>query len=184
MAIYRSKFISLVLLLLLAGCTPAGRRQLSSSKSINYKSMEFYSNNFKDRQYLDPRFTCDGDNIRPHLGWSEVPAEAKSLALAVFDPDAPGDGFLHYLVVNMPPQDRELTSDDAIPAPGRELMNDFGETAYGGPCPPSGTHRYIFTLYALDVEEINPSNYQEFLRLAEEHRIAEVSITGLYERQQ
>ncbi len=183
MAIYKSKFVSLVLLLLLAGCAPAGRQQLSSKKNINYSNMEFYSNDFKDGQYLDPRFTCDGEDIRPHLGWSEVPAEAKSLALAVFDPDAPGDGFLHYLVVNMPPQDRELASSDAIPAPGKELMNDFGKTAYGGPCPPSGTHRYIFTLYALDTEEISPADYQDFLRLVEQHKIAEASITGLYERQ-
>jgi len=144
--------------------------------------MEFYSNDFEDGSFLDPRFTCDGENIRPHLGWSEVPAEAKSLALAVFDPDAPGKGFLHWLVVNLPPQDRELNSDDPIPAPGKELMNDFGEVGYGGPCPPSGTHRYIFTLYALSVESIEPTDYQDFLALVEKYKLAQSSITGLYSR--
>jgi len=166
---------------LLVGCVGEGntRPQLS----INSNNMKVFSNDFKDNQKIPSRFTCDGEDVRPQLAWSEVPQVARSLALVVFDPDAPGKGWLHYLVVNLPPVNMVLNGGDAVPAPGVELTNDFGQTAYGGPCPPSGRHRYIITLYAFDVEKIEPVNYAEFLQLAQEHVVAEAMLTGLYQRQ-
>ena len=145
--------------------------------------MNFYSNDFKDNEQMESRFTCDGEDRRPHLGWSNIPAETKSLALAIFDPDAPGRGWLHWLVVDMPPIDFDLYADESVPKPGRQLPNDFGRDEYGGPCPPTGVHKYEFILYALDTEHIGPGDYEEFLQAVGQHILGQAKLTGLYQRQ-
>lgn len=144
--------------------------------------MKIYSNDFADNQFLNAKFTCDGGHSRPHLAWSEIPSSAKSLALSMFDPDAPGDGFLHWLVVNLPPQDLSLASSDNLPSSAVQIKNDAGKFEYFGPCPPQGVHRYQFTLYALDVPSINPTDYQDFLQQINGHIVEQVRLTGLYER--
>jgi len=117
-------------------------------------SMHMSSPSFRDGQ-IPKDFTCDGANKSPRLEWSEPPAGAKSLALIVSDPDAPIGTFVHWVLYNIPAGKREL--DEGVPTQGeltdgsRQGQNDFGETGYGGPCPPRGsTHRYFFELYALD----------------------------------
>ena len=102
-------------------------------------------------------FTCDGDDKSPALTWSHPPADAKSLALTMTDPDAPGEVFTHWVLFNLPANVNGLP--EGVPTQGqlahggRQGKTDFGKVGYGGPCPsPGKAHRYVFTLYALDTE--------------------------------
>jgi Raf kinase inhibitor-like YbhB/YbcL family protein len=106
-------------------------------------------------------FGCNGGNIAPALSWKNAPADTKSFALTMYDPDAPtGSGWWHWLLINIPADRNELpkgysprTFNQTGDNPMREVRNDFGELGYGGPCPPVGSkpHRYVFTLFALKV---------------------------------
>lgn len=109
-------------------------------------------------------FGCSGKNVSPALTWSGVPAGTKSLALTVYDPDAPtGSGWWHWVVVNIPPTATGLprgagaAGGKALPAGSRQVRTDFGAAQYGGPCPPKGdsAHRYIFTLFALSTAKLD-----------------------------
>lgn len=105
-------------------------------------------------------FGCTGDNLSPQLAWSGVPNEAKSLALTVYDPDAPtGSGWWHWVAFNLPTTVHELptnASKEAMPDGAVQSLTDFGSAGYGGACPPAGDapHHYIFTLYALDTPSL------------------------------
>jgi Raf kinase inhibitor-like YbhB/YbcL family protein len=94
-------------------------------------------------------YTCDGDNVSPALSWSGVPAGADSLMLLVDDPDA--REFVHWIVLDLPAKPTGVLPRalDGVATPPRQGKNDFGNVGWGGPCPPSGTHRYLFVLYAL-----------------------------------
>jgi Raf kinase inhibitor-like YbhB/YbcL family protein len=107
-------------------------------------------------------YGCHGGNLSPALRWKDAPAGTRSFALTVFDPDAPtGRGWWHWLIFDIPAAVDALPEGVGVnvPPPGgtRQGRNDFGERAYGGACPPAGdgTHRYVFTLYALKVERLN-----------------------------
>jgi Raf kinase inhibitor-like YbhB/YbcL family protein len=108
------------------------------------------SSAFSDGALIPRRFTCDGGDVSPPLAWEGVPAAARSLALLVEDPDAPGGTFVHWTLFNLPPTTRALDAG-RVPAGAREGKNSFGHRGYGGPCPPKHKppHRYVFTLYAL-----------------------------------
>ena len=102
-------------------------------------------------------FTCDGEDKSPPLSWNAAPAGTKAFALTVIDPDAPSGTFTHWMIYNLPANNRELPAD--MPKQGKlangalQGRNDFGKLGYGGPCPPPGTpHRYVFTISALDRE--------------------------------
>lgn len=99
-------------------------------------------------------FTCDGRNISPPLAWKGVPAGAQSLVLIADDPDAPHGTWAHWVCYDIPPAvsglAQNMPKSDTLPCGGRQGITDFGTVGYGGPCPPSGTHRYYFRLYALD----------------------------------
>jgi Raf kinase inhibitor-like YbhB/YbcL family protein len=96
------------------------------------------------------RFTCDGENVSPPLRWSGVPDDAKELRISVTDPDAASGSFTHWLVTGVDPSATEV-EEGTVPAGGMEGRNDFGDTGYGGPCPPKGApHRYVFSVEALD----------------------------------
>ena len=112
-------------------------------------AMQLASPDFRDGEMIPAEFTCDGKNWNPALNWSGIPAAAKSLALIVDDPDAPAGTWTHWLVWNLPPKLTGIVKGTMLEyaVQGR---NDFGDARYGGPCPPSGTHRYFFKLYALD----------------------------------
>jgi Raf kinase inhibitor-like YbhB/YbcL family protein len=106
-------------------------------------------------------FGCTGGNVSPQLSWTGAPADTKSFALTVFDPDAPtGSGWWHWVVVNIPPTTTQLpagASPSKLPAGALETRTDFGKPGYGGPCPPAGSapHHYVFTLYALKVPKLD-----------------------------
>ena len=94
-------------------------------------------------------FTCDGTDVNPPLAIGPVPAGTRSLALIMDDPDAPVGTWVHWVLWNIPPQTREI-HENSVPSGASQGRNDWHRTGYGGPCPPSGTHRYFFKLYALD----------------------------------
>jgi Raf kinase inhibitor-like YbhB/YbcL family protein len=110
--------------------------------------MKLTSPEFKHGADIPKKFSCKGSDINPELHIEGIPPESKSLALIVDDPDAPGKTFVHWVVFNMPLKDK--IGENSVP--GLQGMNDFGNINYGGPCPPSGAHRYFFKLYALDKE--------------------------------
>jgi Raf kinase inhibitor-like YbhB/YbcL family protein len=143
--------------------------------------MKLKSKDFVDNSSIPAEFTCDGRNISPQLSWEDVPEETKSFALAVTDPDAPGGTWIHWLVYGISRELREIERG-GLPEGAKEVENDFGKRRYGGPCPPSGTHRYFFTLYALDTEHLEGIDKRNFLVKVEKHSIQKAAIKGLYRR--
>jgi Raf kinase inhibitor-like YbhB/YbcL family protein len=106
---------------------------------------------------IPAKFTCNGTNVSPELQISGVPNEAKSLVLIVDDPDAPRGLFTHWIVWNIDPKTTQMAENSA-PAGAVQGTSDFGKRNYGGPCPPSGTHRYFFKMFALDTKlDLKPS---------------------------
>ena len=111
---------------------------------------------FKEGETIPTQYTCDGSNVSVPLAWSKAPEGTKSLVLICDDPDAPMGTWVHWVVINLPPEltglpEGAAIADDSSTAGAIECHNDFGRTIYGGPCPPKGpAHRYFFKLYALD----------------------------------
>jgi hypothetical protein len=144
--------------------------------------LSIQSDNFKDGERIPVRFTCDGIDLSPHLAWFNVPLGTVELALEMHDPDAPvSGGWTHWIVFNISP---DITSIeiDSVPEGSKQARNSFGRAPYGGPCPPSGTHRYIFTLYALDVQLDSVSNLRDLHNKIDGHVLGEAKLTGLYSR--
>src|SRR5437764_1667042 len=112
--------------------------------------MKVTSSAFQEGGNIPSKFTCDGANTSPPLQISDVPSEAKSLVLIVDDPDAPSGLFTHWVVWNISAQTTTI-AEGSTPK-GVQGTNDFGKSGYGGPCPPSGAHRYYFRVFALDRE--------------------------------
>jgi len=112
-------------------------------------SMKISSPAFKNNRMIPKIYTCNGKNINPSLLFSNIPQPAKSLALVVDDPDAPTGTWVHWIVFNIPTTTKKI-AENSVPAGSMLGITSFGKAGYGGPCPPSGTHRYFFKLYALD----------------------------------
>jgi Raf kinase inhibitor-like YbhB/YbcL family protein len=143
--------------------------------------MKLMSKDFIDKGNIPSEFTCDGKNISPELSWKDVPEETKSFALAVTDPDAPGGNWIHWLVYDISKILRKIERG-SLSRGAKEVENDFGRRSYGGPCPPSGTHRYFFTLYALKTENLEGLNKRNFFEKVKKHTIKKAEIFGLYKR--
>jgi len=155
--------------------------------------LTFTSCPFESGASIPTEYTCEGEDVSPPLAWSGVPDAAESVALIVDDPDAPGQTFTHWVLVNLPPTQTQLVRDvdlqhhlgTAEPAPV-EGANGFGGTGYGGPCPPpgDGPHRYFFRLYALDtVLDVGPgASKQQVTDAMNGHVLAETDYMGTYER--
>jgi Raf kinase inhibitor-like YbhB/YbcL family protein len=151
--------------------------------------MQLKSTAFTHNELIPSRYTCDGEDISPPLSWSNPPADTKSLALICDDPDAPMKTWVHWVVYNLPPDIRALPervpAGNALSDGGIQGINDFGKIAYGGPCPPRGTHRYFFKLYALDtVLDLKPGATKMTVEAAMKgHIIAQTELIGRYSRQ-
>lgn len=146
----------LAAVLVLSGCTEndgAGEqdedREFQDSEGdeqVNIRNIRVFSEAFEAKGMIPEKYTCNGENINPPLGFEGIPEEAKSLVLIMEDPDSPMGTFTHWVVWDIEPV--AGIEEDSIP--GVEGMNDFRKIGYGGPCPSSGTHRYSFRVYALD----------------------------------
>jgi Raf kinase inhibitor-like YbhB/YbcL family protein len=147
------------------------------------ENMKISSPVFGPNQLIPKKYTCDGENINPPLKIEDTPKEAKSLVLIVDDPDAPVGTWDHWLVWNIDPKTEEI-NENSVPEKAVLGTNDFGKLPYGGPCPPSGSHRYFFKIYALDtILELPQGVKKEALVKAMENRILDQSeLIGRYSR--
>jgi len=142
---------------------------------------------FGDGEPIPALFTCDGQDRSPPLQWGQAPAEAQSLALTMDDPDAPAGTWDHWIVFNLPPTLTGLPEGAAsrgLPAGSLHAANSWGDQGYGGPCPPSGTHRYVFSLYASDVQLELPAGARKAQVLAalQGHILGQAEWIGTYSR--
>jgi Raf kinase inhibitor-like YbhB/YbcL family protein len=150
--------------------------------------IKIQSSAFKNEGNIPSKFTCDDKNVSPQLSWSTEVSGIRSFALIVDDPDAPGGDFVHWVVYNIPANIKELPEGSKASKndPGGILMgrNGFGSIGYGGPCPPSGTHRYYFKIYGLD--DVLPFSAgvgkKDLLKAMEGHIIARGELMGRYKR--
>jgi len=141
------------------------------------------SDTFEPNGVIPAKYTCDGLNINPALHFADIPPDTKSLALIVNDPDAVSGEWSHWIIWNILPT-TESIHENSVPATAIQGATDFGANKYGGPCPPTSTHRYEFKLYALDTMLNLPKNTtkSELLNAMQNHIIAEATLTGLYSR--
>jgi Raf kinase inhibitor-like YbhB/YbcL family protein len=146
------------------------------------------SSAFEDGALIPVNYTCDGEDISPPLQWDTVPEETKTIALICDDPDAPMGTWVHWVLFNLPADIRELTEnippDKTLPGGAKQGITDFGRVGYGGPCPPSGTHRYFFKIYALDTEiQLSASaDKAQLVEAMEGHILGQGQLVGKYQR--
>ena len=145
--------------------------------------MTIASTAFGHNERIPSVYTCDGEDRSPPLLFTDVPKETKSLALISDDPDAPVGTWVHWLLWNIDPSVSEV-SEGSTPKGAIAGTTSFKKTGYGGPCPPFGTHRYFFKLYALDTRlDLPPSSGKKELEAAMEgHVMAQAELVGLYSR--
>jgi Raf kinase inhibitor-like YbhB/YbcL family protein len=145
--------------------------------------MKITSSAFQEGGNIPSKFTCDGGDRSPPLQIAEIPSSAKSLALIVDDPDAPSGLFTHWIVWNISPQTNGIAEGSA--PKGVQGTSDFAKSGYGGPCPPSGTHRYYFKVFALDRELNLPSDSKrnQLDAAIKGHVVAQGELMGRYAKQ-
>jgi Raf kinase inhibitor-like YbhB/YbcL family protein len=159
-----------------------------SAKKGGWK-MQILSSVFTEGSMIPAKFTCDGQDISPPLEWKNAPAGTKSFALICDDPDAPVGTWVHWVAYNIPPNMNKLGEnvkpEEEFNDGMRQGSNSWLKIGYGGPCPPSGTHRYYFTLFALDTMlELQPgATKKQVLQAMKGHVFVEVQLMGKYKRQ-
>lgn len=162
----------------------------SISEAIGGKKMQIgvKSSAFEEGGMIPKKYTCDGADVSPPLTWTSIPDGTKSIALICDDPDAPMGTWVHWVLFNLPADVKELPenvpSQERLENGGMQGTNDFGNIGYGGPCPPGGTHRYYFKVYALDRElgiEAGITK-KDLLRAMGGHVLAEGQLMGKYGR--
>lgn len=143
---------------------------------------------FNEGEFIPKKYSCDGADVSPPLEWIGIPEETKELALICDDPDAPMGTWVHWVLYNIPPNVSNLP--ESVPAVkvlengAVHGMNDFHKIGYGGPCPPGGTHRYFFKIYALDTELklAQGKTRTELLESMNGHVLAGGQLMGKYKR--
>jgi Raf kinase inhibitor-like YbhB/YbcL family protein len=150
--------------------------------------MQLKSSAFNTNDLIPSKYTCDGQDISPALSWDAPPAGTQSLVLIVDDPDAPMGTFVHWVLYNLPPDLQHLPEHVTaanLPNGALQGKNDFKRTGYGGPCPPGGTHRYFFKLYAIDqpLTLAAEATKAQVLNVIEGHTLASTELVGRYSRQ-
>jgi Raf kinase inhibitor-like YbhB/YbcL family protein len=145
------------------------------------KKLSVMSPAFENSQLIPAKYTCDGDDVNPPLTIEGVPGGTKSMVLIVDDPDAPMGIWNHWVVWNIPPNARKIEENTV---PGTEGISTSRKHAYSGPCPPYGTHRYFFKVYALDAKlNLNANSTKKDVEKAmQSHVLAEGELVGLYRR--
>ena len=144
-------------------------------------AMDLTSPDFVHNGNIPARFTCSGEDISPNLQIAGVPVNTKSLALIVDDPDASSGDWVHWVVFNIPPVTKVILQDTV---PGVQGGNDFQRQDWGGPCPPKGTHRYFFKIYALDIllDLKRGAKKEELLSSMQGHILDKAELVGLFKR--
>ena len=142
---------------------------------------------FQAEGAIPSKFTCEGQDVSPEFSWRDAPPETKTFAFVLHDPDAPrAGGFTHWLVYNIPANTGHIgegvPKQEKVPDLGLQGKNDSGKVGYMGPCPPSGTHRYVAHLYALDAElPLAPgASHEELSSAMEGHILAQAELAGTY----
>ena len=150
--------------------------------------MEITSPAFSPGALIPPKHSCDGADVSPPLSFSGIPAGTRSLALISDDPDAPVGTWVHWVAWNLPADARSLEEGvpkkETLASGAKQGTNDFGRAGYGGPCPPSGTHRYFFKLYALDTTLNLPATAtkKDLEKAMQGHILAQAELMGKYAR--
>ncbi len=146
------------------------------------------SSAFTEGGLIPSKYTCDGSDVSPPLRWSGTPDGTRSLALISDDPDTPMGTWVHWVMYNIPPHVRELREhvphSEKLSDGTLQGRTDFGRIGYGGPCPPSGTHRYYFRVYALDtvLDVATGATKRQLLRAMEGHVLTQGELMGKYAR--
>jgi Raf kinase inhibitor-like YbhB/YbcL family protein len=187
---HRSYLLYRAALLILALAAPViTAPAVPQSKGRNQSMLQLTSTAFRPEENIPAKFTCDDRNISPELSWHGAPAGTKSFALVMHDPDAPiAGGYTHWLAYNIPPTAVDIPENapnqDRLPGGGMQGKNDSGTYGYTGPCPPSGTHRYYFRIYALDVELSPPAGFNKagLEQAMQGHVLAQAELLGRYKR--
>jgi len=166
--------IVLVAVLFVSGCAGI------STEVRQMGELSLSSPAFGDNGMMPGKYTCRGDDVNPELRIANVPENASSLVLIMDDPDAPMGTWVHWVVFNMPVTTR--IGEDSVPAGAVQGKNGWGRNAYGGPCPPSGTHRYVFKLYALDarLDLEAGSTLEQVEQAMHGHVLAQTKLTGRF----
>jgi hypothetical protein len=175
----KKKFAFAASAIFLAFCAPAHGAE---KPRLQIKSAAFQNGGDIPRKH-----TCDGGDISPALSWTDAPVGTRALALIVDDPDAPGGTWVHWVLYDLPASAKELpeaSGSNSAPSGAKQGVNDFRKTGYGGPCPPGGTHRYDFKLYALDAptDLKTGATKQQLLAAMKGHVLAEAELVGKYGR--
>jgi Raf kinase inhibitor-like YbhB/YbcL family protein len=178
-----------VLTLALLGCSTGPQPLAPAGQSPDKKAeIKVMSAAFKDGQPIPRQYTCNGVNVSPPLEWSGVPKSARTIAIIADDPDAPAGTWVHWVLYNLPADNiglvENLPATENLKAGGFQGKNDFDKVGYGGPCPPSGTHRYFFKVYALDAElplkaEATKADLEKAM---EGHIVGQGQLIGTYSR--
>ncbi len=173
-------FILVLILVFIIGCNQ--KQKQTEIETDGVANMKLTSPAFAHNEPIPSEYTCDGNDLSPPLVISDVPSDAKSLALVMDDPDAPVGTWDHWIVFNIPTSTRQIVI--STEAKGTNGRNSWGRTGYGGPCPPSGTHRYFFKLYALDTElNLHESATKKDLeRAMQGHILSKSELIGTYKR--
>lgn len=164
---------------------------ISITAAEEMETMQIISPEFSHQGIIPAKYTCNGPDVSPPLDWSGIPANTKSLALIVDDPDAPDPAaprmtWVHWVLYDIPPTVQGLAEGaaDHLPPGIREGTNDFRRTRYGGPCPPVGKHRYFFKLYALD-KQLGPLKRADKTGIEQAmqgHILMKAELVGLYQK--
>ncbi len=178
------------MLLMLMACSsndekPAAELKIQEETTM---SVQLSSPAFEDGNTIPQKYSCDGDDISPALNWSELPGQTESIALIMDDPDAPVGSWIHWVLYDLPGGRTEIPENvpksGQLPGGGTQGNNSWRRSGYGGPCPPGGTHRYFFKIYALDaLLDVAPgATKEELLQAMEGHILDQGQLMGTYSR--
>ena len=183
------KKLVILLLVPIAICSGKEEKQVQDqAEKGEAMDIKVTSSAFEQGGMIPAKYTCDGDDVSPPLKWAPVPDGTESIALISDDPDAPVGTWVHWVMYNIPAGVTELAEnvppDKVLPNGAKQGITDFRRIGYGGPCPPSGTHRYFFKIYALDTQlDLQAgASKDNLLKAMQGHILAQGQLMGKYKR--